>query len=161
VDELNVLARRVLLDAGFRPKQADSVGIWVTRRPTPHHVQTEIGVDLLVPESVSPGKGRRAAHLAGHDRRAARKVVGLEGALVDVDRLQIGSLSEGDERVVDARVAGPAALLVAKLMKIRDRRETSRQADKDALDIARLLRGVETLGFAERIRRLLEDPRSR
>lgn len=117
-------------------------------------------MDLLVPDSVSPGKGRRAARLEGHDPRAARKVVGLEGALVDVNRMEIGALAEGDERVFNVQVAGPAALLVAKLLKIHDRLETSRHSDKDALDIARLLRGVETASLAERMRRLLADQRS-
>ncbi|RLB59339.1 MAG: hypothetical protein DRI34_02190 [Deltaproteobacteria bacterium] len=151
---------RALLDAGFLPKKADSVGVWITHRESSLSPKTEVAVDLLVPESVSPGKGRRAARLAGHDPRAARKVVGLEGALVDVDRMQLGALAEGDERVFDVQVAGPAALLVAKLLKIRDRRETTRHSDKDALDVARLLRGVETADLAERMRHLRADARS-
>jgi len=87
-------------------------------------------------------------------------VVGLEGALVDVDRMKLGALTEGDDRVLEVKIAGPAALLVAKLLKIRDRRETTRHSDKDALDVARLLRGVETADLAERMRRLLADARS-
>jgi len=151
---------RALLDAGFFPKRADSVGVWITHRKSSQSAKTEVAIDLLVPESVSPGKGRRAARLAGHDPRAARKVVGLDGALVDLDRMQLGSLADADQRVFDVQVAGPAALLVAKLLKIRDRRETTRHSDKDALDIARLLRGVETADLAERMRRLLADERS-
>jgi len=61
----------VLRDAGFFPKKADSVGVWVTHRPTGQAEKTEVCVDLLVPANVSPGKGRRAARLAGHDARAA------------------------------------------------------------------------------------------
>lgn len=151
---------RALLDAGFLPKKADSVGIWITYRPSSHSRKTEVAIDLLVPEGVSPGKGRRAARLAGHDARAARKVVGLEGALVDNDRMKLGALAEGDDRVFEVRVAGPAALLVAKLLKIRDRRETARLSDKDALDLVRILRGVETADLGKRMRRLLLDPRS-
>ncbi|RMG94074.1 MAG: hypothetical protein D6705_17110 [Deltaproteobacteria bacterium] len=151
---------RALLDAGVVPKKTDSVGVWITHRESSHGPKTAFAVDLLVPENVSPGKGRRAARLAGHDPRAARKVVGLEGALVDVDRTKLGALAEGDERVFEVQIAGPAALLVAKLLKIRDRRETTRHGDEDALDVARLLRGMETADLAERMRRLLADTRS-
>jgi hypothetical protein len=55
-------------------------------------------------------------------------------------------------------VAGPAALLVAKAHKIRDRlaeEKPDRIADKDALDVVRLLRGSREEDIAERVRRLL------
>lgn len=149
-----------LHDAGFLPKKSDSVGVWVTHHPTGRAEKTEVCIDLLVPANVSPGKGRRAARLAGHDARAARKVVGLEGALVDFDRMQLGSLADNDPRILDVQVAGPAALLVAKLIKIKDRSGTQRHSDKDALDITRLLRGVETGDLRERMKKLQRDPRS-
>jgi hypothetical protein len=57
-------------------------------------------------------------------------------------------------------VAGPAALLVAKLHKISDRHGSGRQSDKDALDVLRLLRGTESDDLAERYRKLLADARS-
>lgn len=60
-----------------------------------------------------------------------------------------------------ARVAGPAALLVAKLHKIDDRVGTTRAGDKDALDVFRLLRAVATEELAERVARVLGDARSR
>ena len=103
---------------------------------------------------------RRAARLTGHDARAARKVVGLEGALVDLDRMQLGSLADDDPRMLEVQVAGPAALLVAKLIKINDRGGTHRHSDKDALDIARLLRGVETDDLSKRMKKVQRDPRS-
>ncbi len=149
-----------LRDAGFLPKTTDSVGVWVTHRSTGDAKPAEVCIDLLVPANVSPGKGRRAARLVGHDARAARKVVGLEGALVDVDRMQLRALAEDDSRVLDAQVAGPAALLVAKLIKINDRTGTERHSDKDALDVARLLRGVETEDLSRRMQKVLADPRS-
>lgn len=62
---------RALRDAGFLPKKADSVGIWITHRESTSNPRTEVAIDLLVPERVSPGKGRRAARLAGHDPRSA------------------------------------------------------------------------------------------
>ena len=57
-------------------------------------------------------------------------------------------------------MAGPAALLVAKLHKIDDRQGTGRQSDKDALDAFRLLRGTDTDDLAARFRTLLEDSKS-
>ena len=149
-----------LRGAGFFLKKADSVGVWVTHRPTGQAEKAEVCVDLLVPANVSPGRGRRAARLAGHDARAARKVVGLEGALVDRDRMQLRALAESDSRVLEVQVAGPAALLVAKLLKISDRTGTERHSDKDALDVARLLRGVETEDLSRRMQKVLADSRS-
>lgn len=151
---------RALLDAGFSPKTKDSVGVWLTTRKTSQQVEAQIAVDLLVPASVSPGTGRRAARLPGHDTRAARIVHGLEGAIVDAEVMTLTALEDGDARTVDVRVAGPAALLVAKVHKIDDRKDSDRQSDKDALDVLRLLRGTETEDLASRYARLLSDPRS-
>ncbi|HEU4407687.1 MAG TPA: hypothetical protein VFS43_20655 [Polyangiaceae bacterium] len=150
-----------LLEAGFFLRKKGSVGEWATRKPTKANPQTEVVIDLLVPASVSPGEGRRAASLPGHDKKAARIVHGLEGALIDADVMALGSLELSDERTFDVRVAGPAALLVAKVHKIKERSvDPRRQKDKDALDILRLLRGVETADLATRYQRLLADERS-
>src|SRR3990170_972500 len=151
---------KALMAAGFFPKTKDSVGIWITKRPTSRGVDTEVAVDLLVPASVSPGTGRRAARLRGHDARAARIVKGLDGAIVDADLMHLTALEAADARAFDLRVAGPAALLVAKVHKISERHGTDRQSDKDALDVLRLLRGTETDDLARRYQRLLADPRS-
>jgi hypothetical protein len=151
---------RALLDAGFSPKTEDSVGVWLTTRKTSQQVDANIAVDLLVPASVSPGTGRRAARLPGHDTRAARIVRGLEGAIVDAEMMTLTALEDGDARTVDVRVAGPAALLVAKVHKIDDRKDSDRQSDKDALDVLRLLRGTATDDLAARYVRLLGDERS-
>jgi len=119
------LANEPLLDqllgkAGFIQEPTD-VGAWAkqvqaggTPRPTV--------VDLLVPESLG-GPGRRAARIPPHDRRTARKVRGLEGVVVDNDRRLIGSLEPTDQREFEMAVAGPSALLVAKVFKIDDRAE--------------------------------------
>lgn len=151
---------RALMDAGFYPKAKDSVGVWLTTRKTSKQVDASIAVDLLVPASVSPGTGRRAARLPGHDTRAARIVHGLDGAIVDADVMRLAALEEGDARSVDVRVAGPAALLVAKVHKIDDRKGSDRSSDKDALDVLRLLRGTETEDLAARYAMLLGDKRS-
>lgn len=151
---------RALMGAGFYPKTKDSVGIWITRRKTTQQVETDVGVDLLVPASVSPGSGRRAARLPGHDMRAARIVRGLDGALVDSDTMSLAALEEDDARAFDIRVAGPAALLIAKVHKINERRGTDRQSDKDALDVLRLLRGTELDDLVARYAKLVVDGRS-
>lgn len=149
-----------LAAADVVPGGRDAVGVWFTRRQTPSRQDVQVQVDLLVPEAVSPGKGRRAARLSGHQAAAARIVRGLEGALVDNDVLGIEALDPEDGRVLPAKVAGPAALLVAKVHKIEDRRGSARASDKDALDVFRILRGVPTEDLAERLGRLLVDARS-
>ncbi|MGO9832985.1 MAG: GSU2403 family nucleotidyltransferase fold protein [Polyangiaceae bacterium] len=149
-----------LMAAGFLPKSKDSVGVWITKRPTSRGVDAEVAIDLLVPASVSPGTGRRAARLPGHDSRAARIVRGLDGAIVDSDTMRLAALVATDARSLDVRVAGPAALLVAKVHKISERQGTDRQSDKDALDVLRLLRGTETDDLAARYAKLLADKRS-
>ncbi len=151
---------RALLDAGFYPKTKDSVGVWLTTRKTSQHVDANMAIDLLVPASVSPGTGRRAARLPGHDTRAARIVRGLDGAIVDADVMKLAALEADDARTVDVRVAGPAALVVAKVHKIDDRKDSDRQSDQDALDVLRLLRGTETDDLAARYAKLLADKRS-
>lgn len=152
---------QVLMAAGFRPKTDDSVGIWVTRRMTTNQTVIDVALDLLVPASLSPSAGRRAARLPGHDTRAARIVRGLEGAVVDADVIRLAALAPNDGRLFDVRVAGPAALLVSKIHKIAERQGRPRQSDKDALDALRLLRGTSTQELAARYARLLDDDRSR
>ena len=110
--------------------------------------------DLLVPEALA-GVGRRGARLAGHGKHAARRAKGLEGALVDHEVRELGALDEMDPRTFRVAVAGPAALLVAKVHKIAERVEMSdRLVDKDALDILRLLRAVPTDRLAMGLARL-------
>lgn len=149
-----------LVGADFVPGGRDAVGVWLARRDTPSLTDVVVQVDLLVPEAVSPGKGRRAARLPGHEPTAARIVRGLEGVLVDQDLLALRALDPADARIVEAKVAGPAGLLVAKLHKIDERKGTARASDKDALDVFRLLRGVPTGELAERMGRVQTDPRS-
>jgi hypothetical protein len=142
--------------AGFRLLEG-TVGIWQEQVDV-EGVKRTIGVDLLVPESLG-GPGRRAARIPPHAKRTARKVTGLEGALVDRDLKKIRALDSADRRQFEVLVAGPAALIVAKVHKILDReRENDRLSDKDALDVYRLLRGVSTQDLAHRFQGLLSDP---
>ena len=147
--------------AGFLPRGGDSIGVWIARRPTKANPATEVAIDLLAPASISPGKGRRAARLPGHDARSVRIVRGLEGVVVDSDIMNVVALDPSDDRMFDIRVAGSAALLVAKVHKIRDRSGTARSIDKDALDVLRLLRGTTTDDLAGRMHRLLSNDNAR
>jgi hypothetical protein len=147
--------------AGFLHQGSRGVGVWKTSRQSTDAGSVEVQVDLLVPSAVSPGRGRRAARLPGHDTTAARKVDGLEGALVDQAQMEVGSLEpEIDGRRIATKVAGPGALLVARLFKIAERQGTARSNDKDALDVMRLLVGVETDVLAASLRRIMADERS-
>ncbi len=151
---------QALEGAGFYGSRS-AIGIWKTRRRTSASLDIDVQVDLLVPTTVSPGTGRRAARLPGHGVNAARKVDGLEGVLVDLAEHDIASLEPAiDPRVVRAKVAGPGALLVAKMFKINERRGSARANDKDALDVLRILQGISTEDLARRLTSILEDARS-
>ena len=93
-----------------------------------------IPVDLMVPDALA-GPGSRGARLGVHGKRTARRARGLEGALVDRERMEIASLDPDVRRSATMLVAEPAALLVAKVHKIADRTGTRRLSDKDALDV--------------------------
>jgi hypothetical protein len=69
------------------------------------------------------------------------------------------SIVEAREALLDAvAVAGPAALLVAKLHKLGERVDTpDRLNDKDAHDIYRLLVAIETPHLAGTCRQLISD----
>lgn len=146
---------KALGDASFFPESDSSVGVWKTRR-TLAGAEVEVQVDLLVPRSMSPGKGRRDARLPGHAKRMARIVNGLEGTHVDHDEMDIVALRESDNRSLRVRVAGAAGLLVAKAFKIYERKDQEdRLRDKDALDVLRILRGTDPDELVERAKRIL------
>jgi hypothetical protein len=145
-----------LTGAGFT--QSKQVGTWCASRPTAKG-STNIEIDLLVPRVVSPGQGRRAANLPGHDKLAARIVNGLEGALIDCDPMALQAFEPSDSRIITINVAGAAALLIAKLHKIDDRQGSPRLNAKDALDAFRLLRG-EIQDLTQRYQQLLNDSRT-
>lgn len=116
-----------------------------------------IYIDLMVPEALA-GPGTRGARLGPHGKRVARRAKGLEATLVDAQPMEIGTLSPTDNRRVTMRVAGPGALLVAKIHKIAERTEAGdRVRDKDSLDVLRLLQATATADVAERLNRLRAD----
>jgi hypothetical protein len=120
-------------------------------------------VDLLVPRSVGGRRGR-GADLGPHGRYAAMQVHGLEGALVSHMPIAIRSLEKDDPRGFDIRVAGPGALLVAKMHKIAERHSGNRRDrldNKDAFDVYRILRAVESDPLAREFHAMLDDPTAR
>lgn len=139
-------------EAGFAPDpRSSAIGTWISRRGVP--------VDLMVPDAVA-GAGRRGVRVPPHDSKAMRRARGLEAALVDNSPMSIGALDPAaDPREFNVAVAGPAALLVAKLHKIHDRVDTpDRLNNKDAHDVYRLLRAIETEVLSDTLSRLLRDP---
>jgi hypothetical protein len=118
---------------------------------------TGIPVDLMVPEALAGGGGRRGARIPPHSRHATRRTPGLEAAVVDHAPMTIAALAPSDDRRATINVAGPAALLVAKLHKLGERRDNpTRLIDKDAHDIYRLLVGVSTEALAAKLATLRE-----
>lgn len=112
---------------------------------------TLVPVDLLVPQSVAPDRGKRDARLPEHGKNATRWTPGLEAALLDNTEMTITSLEpDVDTRTAVIRVAGPAALLVAKAHKIAERiidehrGKPQRVKPKDAADVIRLMRSPTT-----------------
>lgn len=154
------LLEQLLRAEGFLPSgQSGAVGTWVAP------IGRGVPVDLLVPEALEP-QGGRAAKLGDHGPRTARRARGLEAAVVDRDRLTVSALDVGDPRSFEVWVAGPAALLVAKLHKIAERVEQpGRLRDKDALDVYRLLLEIQPQEFRTRFEKLVADdvsaPRTR
>lgn len=98
-----------------------------------------IPVDLMVPERLagSGGKSARGARIPPHDKHATRRARGLEAAVVDHDVMIVTALSSADPRACEARVAGTAALMIAKAHKIGERAVDApdRLVDKDAHDV--------------------------
>lgn len=128
-------------------------GAWISPRGIP--------VDLMVPEYLAGAPGRRAAKIPPHGKLAARRATGLEASVVDHAPISVASL-DNDGRSAVVNVAGPAALLVAKLHKLGERLESpSRLNDKDAHDSYRLLAATSTVGLADAVRLLFAEEISR
>lgn len=130
--------------AGFLQSGASpQPGAWTSADGVP--------VDLMIAEAQAGGPGRRGVRVPPHASTAARRALGLEGALVDNVVIEVLALDvERDRRVHSVLVAGPAALLVAKLHKIAERLDAGRTvAAKDAHDIYRLLVALSTADLAE------------
>ncbi len=149
--------------AGFKlaePDGSPEPGIWA-KRVEIDAAPADVPVDLIVPAEVAPPGGRRGARLPGHGKLATRKIPGLEAALVNNDVLEVSALDPDDRRTARPRVAGVAALLVAKTHKIDDRIEGERRDrldDKDAADLVRLMQATPPAAVAATLGQLLENP---
>ena len=120
-----------------------------------------VQVDLMVPEALA-GSGRRDARLGVHGNKVTRKARGLEAALVDCQVMKLAALADNDRRSFEIAIASPAALLVAKVHKIRDRiAAPNRLTDKDALDVYRLLSAVDAQAIAIGVEKLRYNDLSR
>lgn len=127
--------------AGFTP--GPDPGHWVA--------VSDVAVDLMVvPHQAGTTKASaRAARLAPHEKLTARVARGLEPALIDNELVTITALERRDPRKFELAVAGPAALLTAKAIKINERLDQAatkpdRLKEKDALDAFRVLQTVDT-----------------
>jgi hypothetical protein len=145
------LLEEAMRSAGFHQDlESAQPGSWLS--------PTGIPVDLMVPEALAGAPGRRGVRIPPHAKRAARRVTGLEAAVVDHAPMIVRALAEEDSRTFTVGVASPAALLVAKLHKLEDRLlEPGRLYDKDAHDIYRLLVALRTEDLAIALRRLRGD----
>ncbi len=157
----NPLLEEAMKAAGFYRNLTEGKnhpGAWLSREGLP--------VDLMVPAALSEGaSSHRSAWIDPHSRDATRRTVGLEASVVDNDLMSIKALDPEDDRDISARVAGTAALLVAKIHKIHERlgdKKPSRKQDKDAHDIYRLLQSVDDMpGLGANFQRLLANEVSR
>ena len=136
--------------AGFTHNPSTSQpGSWLSPRGVP--------VDLMVPEQLAGAGGSRSGRIAPHSDRATRRTAGLEAAVVDHAPMIISALDPEDTRRIEMNVAGPAALLVAKLHKLGERQAVpSRLLDKDAHDVYRVLVATDSATVAARLRQLRE-----
>ncbi|MGB3894164.1 MAG: hypothetical protein WA942_07905 [Mycolicibacter sinensis] len=148
-----------LASAGFTPGK--NPGSWLG--------EGDVAVDITVVPSQSgrAKKTARAARLRGHADTAARITPGLEPALVDHTPHTLTALDRSDLRQVRVNVAGPAALLIAKAIKVQERMADTeaemirRVKEKDALDMLRLLQAVETADLVAGLRRHLASDGAR
>ncbi len=139
-------------EAGFFPAANGQPGSWVNIAGIP--------VDLMVPEQLAGpgGKQARGARIPPHDKKAARRARGLEATLVDNAQMVVTALDNADGRSISVNVAGPGALIVAKCHKIAERVDNPpRLNNKDAHDVYRILRAVDTEVLRATFALLLND----
>jgi hypothetical protein len=149
------LADEPLIDDALR-----SAGFTLAGNPGTWKSSSDIAVDLMVAAEQQRGTGgRRGARLGVHGNKAARKTLGLEPALIDNSPIRIASFDPDDSRMFTIKVAGPTALLIAKLIKINERLDQPhRRQPKDALDVLRIMRAVETEVLSRTFRALFMEP---
>ena len=153
--------RQVMTAAGF--EHTGEPGRWQKSMILPNTKDTlPVPVDLIVPSQVAPKRGRRSARLPkDHGKDTARKITGIEGALIDRGLLTVPALDKADERRVTLKVAGKGALLVAKAYKLGERlNNPKRLLPKDAGDVYRIFDSTPVKEMVHLIRKLLTHPLS-
>ncbi len=143
---------RVLVEAGYERG----------RNPGAFLAPNGIEIDLMVPEGAVSPSSHRSVELPGQSRFTARRTAGLEVALLDADPFLIRALEASDNRAIELRVAGPAALTVAKLIKLEERLADPRRdrvISKDAGDLLRLMRYCDAEAVGARLAALASDDR--
>lgn len=157
------LIQQRLRQAGFELLDKNQPGLWVREEIIAGaDAPVRVELDLLVGDTVAGG-GSRSADIKPHDKMTARRVPGLETALVDRSPMEITAL-DGTDRSIRVHVAGPVALFVAKAHKIHDRlsnadKKPNRLTNKDAGDVFRLMVTTNARDMAVSFARLLADPR--
>ena len=148
------LLENAMRAAGFLPAASNQPGAWVN--------QQNIPVDLMVPDALQTGRNR-SAQIPPHSDRATRRAVGLEACVVQHTAMTIKALDPADKRSTEANVASTAALIVAKIHKIYERKDNPRRLNnKDAHDVYRLLVAeTNTTALANSLRELLTHPVSK
>ena len=141
----------LLREAGHSPNEtAKNPGHWINAEGVP--------LDLFQPRILSNrGAESRSANLGPHGQDLLRIIDGLNSALVDKSVLTINSFETQDIRSFEIKVAGPAALIIAKTAKISDRLRGSdhRLISKDAHDVYRLLLATQTVTLSQLFQELL------
>ncbi|MDR0284832.1 MAG: hypothetical protein LBI33_08070 [Propionibacteriaceae bacterium] len=148
---------RTLIDAGFTP--GSNPGHWLGTH--------DIAIDIMIApfQSGATSRTARSARIPPHAKSVGRIAPGLEPALIDHAIHRIASFADNDPRVFDLKVANPAALVVAKIIKIAERDQNGRHQPgrlkaKDALDTFRMFQTIETEPLAEGFRSHRTEPES-
>jgi hypothetical protein len=136
--------------SGFR--RGPNPGAWLSHEG--------VGVDLMVAAGSQASSKHRSALLAGHPSYTARRTRGLEVALRDHSPQVLHAFDPSDRRSAKIQVAGPAALVVSKLVKLQERLDVGkpgRVVAKDAGDLLRLLRACDAQAMGSRLASLRKE----
>lgn len=138
-----------LRDAGFVP-DVNADGNPTNQRWRVQRTQN-ITVDFLISPSLSDDRGGTLRHI--QPGFAAVITPGLHLAFIDRRKVRVSGLTTAGEAAVrDIWVCGPGAFLVLKALAFRNR-----GVNKDAYDLAYVLRGVGIEETADSLRPLADD----